>query len=318
MAYESVDAGSLQFGSEYGYALVYVDYSMQQIKVSITGVLGASYNVYIDNKTYTITSYGDIFHSYKSLPTTVIVEASYDGLSDIYGCEVPEQNTAPTTPSSITVPSSIKGGSTITISWGAATDADGNLSRYVVQRSANGGSWTQIYSGSALSTTNTVAAGTNTVAYRVKAVDAEGLSSEYKTSNTITVINNTAPTAPSSITVPSQIYAGDTVPVSWGAATDTDGNLSGYILERSIDGGAWSQIYSGTATAYTDTTPDGATTLAYRVKATDSDGAESGYTTSGTVTVVYSNMYIGMGGQWRRAKAVYMGSRKAKPIVTIT
>ena len=38
-------------------------------------------------------------------------------------------NTAPTTPSSIDVPSSIQGGSTITVSWGASTDAESNLDR---------------------------------------------------------------------------------------------------------------------------------------------------------------------------------------------
>ena len=110
-------------------------------------------------------------------------------------------NTAPTTPSSITVPQSISGGTTITVSWGASTDAEGNLEGYIVERSVDGGSqWSQIYQGSALSTTNSVPFGTPSVMYRVKAYDSEGLESGYRTSNQVTVINNTAPSAPPSIT----------------------------------------------------------------------------------------------------------------------
>ena len=50
------------------------------------------------------------------------------------------QNTAPSTPASISVPSSIDGGSTITVSWGTSTDAEGNLEGYIVERQVDGGS----------------------------------------------------------------------------------------------------------------------------------------------------------------------------------
>ena len=106
------------------------------------------------------------------------------------------QNTAPSTPASISVPSSIDGGSTITVSWGTSTDAEGNLEGYIVERQVDGGSWSQIYQGTATSTTNTVAFGTNTVAYRVKAYDAAGLESGWKTSSTVTVTNNRARRGP--------------------------------------------------------------------------------------------------------------------------
>ena len=57
-------------------------------------------------------------------------------------------NTAPSTPASISIPSAISGGTNITVSWGASTDAEGNLSGYKVEKSANGGtSWSQIYQG---------------------------------------------------------------------------------------------------------------------------------------------------------------------------
>lgn len=196
------------------------------------------------------------------------------------------QNTAPSTPASISVPSSINGGTSITVSWAASTDAEGNLEGYIVERSTNGGSsWSQIYQGSATSTSNTVAFGTNTVAYRVKAYDAAGLESSWKTSSTVTVTNNRAPGAPGSLTVPAVVRGGGNLAISWTAASDSDGNLSGYELERQVDGGSWTQIYKGSALAYTDTITAGWNTVAYRVRSYDSYNATSTYVTSETRTV---------------------------------
>jgi hypothetical protein len=178
------------------------------------------------------------------------------------------------------------GGTTISISWGTSTDSDGNLSGYKVEKSTDGGSsWSQIYQGTATSTTDSVTFGTTSVMYRVRAYDTEGEHSGYKTSSQVTVVNNTAPGAPSSISVPNTVRGGQTLVVSWGTATDTDGNLSGYVLERSSDGGSnWTQIYKGTATTYTDTITKGWPTVQYRVKAYD-PYTESGYTTSTSRTV---------------------------------
>lgn len=196
------------------------------------------------------------------------------------------QNTAPSTPASISVPSSINGGTSITVSWAASTDAEGNLEGYIVERSTNGGSsWSQIYQGSATSTSNTVAFGTESVTYRVKAYDSAGLESGWKTSNTVTVTNNRAPSAPGSLTVPAIVRGGSTLAISWTAASDSDGNLSGYELERQVDGGSWSQIYKGSALAYTDTITSGWNTVAYRVRAYDTYNATSTYVTSETRTV---------------------------------
>lgn len=195
-------------------------------------------------------------------------------------------NTAPTTPGTINVPGTIQGGSTIEISWTASTDAEKNLEGYIVERSTNGGSsWSQVYQGAALKTTNTVAAGTQTVMYRVKAYDSDGLASGYRTSSQITVINNTAPTAPASITVPNTVYGGQSIVVTWGAATDPDGDAMTYALERQVDGGDWAQIYTGPNLSFTDPITRGWTSLAYRVKAIDSRSASGPYATSPTRTV---------------------------------
>lgn len=206
------------------------------------------------------------------LPSTLLV--SDDGTVST--------NTAPSTPGSISVPSSIMGGTNISISWAKSSDAESNLAGYKVERSTNGGSsWSQIYQGTATSTTNNVAFGTTSVMYRVKAYDTEGLESGWRTSSQVTVVNNNAPSAPPSIAVPNDVKGGSTLVISWTAASDSDGNLSGYILERSTDGGSsYTQVYKGNALTYTDTITKGWSTVMYRVKAYDSYNAQSGYTTS--------------------------------------
>lgn len=211
------------------------------------------------------------------LPSTLLV--SDDGTVST--------NTAPSTPGSISVPSSIMGGTNISISWAKSSDAESNLAGYKVERSTNGGSsWSQIYQGTATSTTNNVAFGTTSVMYRVKAYDTEGLESGWRTSSQVTVVNNNAPSAPPSIAVPNDIKGGSTLVISWTAASDSDGNLSGYILERSTDGGStYTQVYKGDALTYTDTITKGWSTVIYRVKAYDSYDAQSGYTTSTKRTV---------------------------------
>ena len=199
-------------------------------------------------------------------------------------------NTAPSTPWNISVPSSIMSGTNISISWEKSYDAESNLSGYKVERSTNGGwSWSQIYQGTATSTTDSIAFGTTSVMYRVKAYDTDGLESGWRTSSRVTVVNNNAPSAPPSIAVPKDVKGGSTLVISWTAASDSDGNLSGYILERSTDGGsAYTQVYKGNALTYTDTITKGWSTVMYRVKAYDTDGMESGYTTSAIRTVRYN------------------------------
>lgn len=224
------------------------------------------------------------FHTnFKSVKGVYSLEASGVGTDTL---KILPLNTEPETPVSISIPDVISGGSTITVSWGVSTDAEGNLEGYIVERSVDGGStWTQIYQGSGRSTTNTVAFGTESVMYRVKAFDSEGLQSGWRTSQQITVLNNNAPSAPASIAVPEIVNAGQAFAVAWGAASDSDGDLAGYSLERQLNGGSWAEVYNGAALTYTDTLEKGWNTVAYRVRAYDAHTAYSGYTTSPTRAV---------------------------------
>lgn len=212
------------------------------------------------------------------LPQNMLV--SDDG--DVYPNYPPER------PMNFVVPENIMGGTQISLSWNASTDANDNIDYYIVERSVDGGSnWSTVYQGSGLGATNTVAFGTTSVIYRVKAVDNYGAQSQWTTSGQITVINNTAPTAPAGIAVPSSIRGGSELTITWSESLDAENNLLGYHLERSIDGGLYEELYNGEALRYIDSITLGWQTVQYRIRAYD-PYATSGYVVS-PVRLVINN-----------------------------
>lgn len=114
--------------------------------------------------------------------------------TDSEGCYNVTWNSAPPVPTTLNVPSTIYGGKSTTISWSSVTDPDGQAVTYQLEQSIAGGAFTTIYSGSNLSYTTTVAFGTASVQFRLKAIDTMSASSGYITSTSRTVINNYAPT----------------------------------------------------------------------------------------------------------------------------
>ncbi len=103
-----------------------------------------------------------------------------------------------------------------------------------------------------------------------------------------TIIWNQPPTIPGSLTMPDTVEGGKTATITWGQSTDPEGNLSGYVLERSTNGGTYAQVYKGLNRSYIDTIQFGWDTVQYRVKAYDGAGLESGYYT-GTKKGVVNN-----------------------------
>jgi len=195
-------------------------------------------------------------------------------------------NKPPTIPPSITIPDTINGGVQFPVSWGAATDPDGNLAGYKLERQLNGGAWSQIFQADALTTNDTVAFGTNTAAYRVRAYDTEGEASAFQTSPTRTITNNRAPNVPPKITVPPTAVGGEPLEIIWTAATDPDGDAVTYQLQRSSDGGAtFTQVYAGAALTFTDTITRGWPSVQYRVRAVDPGNEVSEWKTSTTRAV---------------------------------
>lgn len=184
--------------------------------------------------------------------------------TDSDGCYTVVYNTAPTTPASISVPTTVNGGQSLTVTWGASTDTDGNLSGYKLERQYASEGWVQVYVGSSRTFAETITYGKATVAYRVKAYDAAGAESGYNTSATRTIINNHEPTISGSDTnlgtfgasAPSTSYIvndedGDTVAV----VVKLDGTIIqsfnatlGAANALTFTAAAWQQILNGVHT----------------------------------------------------------------------
>lgn len=111
-----------------------------------------------------------------------------------------------------------------------------------------------------------------------------------------TIVWNQAPTKPPSISVPQSIMSGQTADISWTASTDPEGNAITYHLECSINRGSYSRIYTGANLSYVHTITTAMNTLQYRVRAADTAGATSDYTTGVEVNVIHA-VKPGISGQ---------------------
>ena len=152
-------------------------------------------------------------------------------------------------------------GGSFTVSWGAVT----NATSYALQQlNTASGSWTPVYTGTALTEAiSGLAAGT--YQYRVQACDSAGCGN-WTTSSTLDVW----PPLPS-VTVPTGVQAG-TYTVSWSASA----NASTYTVQEAVNGGAWTTI--GTQAATSITRPGTTTgTYTYQVEALDASGITGGF-----------------------------------------
>ena len=194
-------------------------------------------------------------------------------------------------PTAVTYPGGPKSGVPITITVTPRANTYGGTISYQYEYSLDGGNvWNQLALTTAASQQYTIPKGTQTFRVRVQARDNMGFtSSDWIYGPQVNVVNNSAPSAPPTITVPVSPRGGAQTTITWTASSDVDGNLAGYELERQLDGGSWTSLYTGEGLSYLDTIPKGTATAAYRVRAYDADGEYSGYTTSATRTVVNNN-----------------------------
>lgn len=98
---------------------------------------------------------------------------------------------------------------------------------------------------------------------------------------------NQPPTDPSSISYGTP-QAGASLVLTTGGSTDPEGDSISYVWERKVDNGVYTQIGVTSGKTITDTVPSSGTTYYVRVKAVDSNGLESGYTTGASKAISYN------------------------------
>lgn len=112
--------------------------------------------------------------------------------TDTDGAYIIQWNQPPTTPSSISH-GTPRAGQSLTITTGGSTDPEGDAISYVWERRVDSGAYTQIGITSAKSITDTVPSSGTNYQVRVKAVDANGAESAYRTGNATAISYNTNP-----------------------------------------------------------------------------------------------------------------------------
>lgn len=194
-------------------------------------------------------------------------------------------------PIAISIPETINANDyiTVTITPNSASNANsyiGTNTYYTYEyKFGSSGSWTQ-FQQATTSTTATlqIPVGTESVQVRARASDTLGFTSTtYVTSSTVEVINNYPPSAPGSINVTGvQVDQEATITIT--EATDTDGYITNYYWERSIDGSAFTQIQETTnlVLSIKDQISADWGTVAYRVRAKDDYGEYGEYIQSAT------------------------------------
>lgn len=197
-----------------------------------------------------------------------------------------QENQSPTTPSSISFGTPYAGKS-LSVSCGASSDPDGDTITYVFERQIDSGAWTQISATTSRSITTTCPSSGSRVNFRVKARDKQNNESNYRTGTAKTIIYNTAPPAPASITY-GDPFASSNLEISCATVTDPDGDPVTYVFERQVDSGGWTQLSATTENTVTDIVPNVGTNYTVRVKARDTSNAESAYTTGETKPITYT------------------------------
>ncbi len=163
--------------------------------------------------------------------------------------------------------------------------------------------------------------------YRTYGPDWDGVDIEdfvtlnrYTTPVQLVARDAAIPLAPATVTASMPLAEGR-LTVRWQPATDPLSVDAVYVLERSlVTGGAetgFVQLYRGSSLSFRDTLPVGIDGVRYRVRTVNVLGNDSLWTDTGVLAVVKSNLYVGMGGDWRRVSALWIGGKKASPLAKL-
>ena len=198
-----------------------------------------------------------------------------------------------TTPGAPRNVAAMAGDKEVVLTWSAPTVSGGSaITGYVVQQSTDGSTWTTVDTPTVASSVITGLMNGASYSYRVFAVNAavgniDTIATSGATASTIvTATPKTTSSAPQALT---PVAGNRQIVLTWTAPVDDGGvSLTGYIVQRSVDGGrTWTTVLT-TSTSTTTATIAGLTNgIAYvfRVAATNSAGvgAASTWVTSAPV-----------------------------------
>lgn len=173
--------------------------------------------------------------------------------TDTDGAYIIQWNQPPTTPSSISH-GTPRAGQSLTITTGGSTDPEGDAISYVWERRVDSGAYTQIRITTAKSIVDTVPSSGTNYQVRVKAVDANGAESDYRTGTATAISYNTDPVISGS----DQNVGAKTAPFTYDY-TITDGEAASQTLtvtETVTNGSETITLRSFTATSGVQNTAD--------------------------------------------------------------
>ena len=164
---------------------------------------------------------------------------------------------------------------------------------FQIQRTTDGTTWTTVSTvpqplvgntHGVRTATDTTSSATAPALYRVVARNAVGYGAEFPSltvQSTSASVRSRPPTAPTGLTA--TLQTGPRVALAW---SDTATNESGYVVQRSTNGGAWSQIASlpAGAKSYSDTAVSLGSAYSYRVGAVNVAGTALSPTVDVTVS----------------------------------
>ena len=208
------------------------------------------------------------------------------GVSGSYYYDQRTTVTSPTAPTGLTYPNPITT-PTVTVSWNAATSnvPGAPVSYYTLMYSINGGPFTAIGNNGQTTTGTsyefTIPLGTDTIQFRLAAIDSQQATSKFTDGETVPVYFS--PT----LTVPQMVMQGQQATVSWTAIDGADS----YTLQRKANTDAdWTQVYSGANLSYSETVGTW-TSLQYRVQAVF-DETPGGWATSDPIQIVSASALV--------------------------
>jgi chitodextrinase len=180
--------------------------------------------------------------------------------------------TPPTVPSNLTADAT--GTTSIDLDWSASADPETGVAGYRVYRDGN-----EIATTTQTSYEDTGLSPATSYAYRVQAVNGQGLESGLSNQATATTQDGSPPTTPTNLAATA--VSTDRIDLTWSASSDPESGVLGYRVYR--DG---SQIGQTAQPSYTDTGLSPATEYEYRVRAVNGDGLQSALSDPASATTL--------------------------------